>query len=186
MLSTDHTLVSMGNAHSEAGGSGSAAPGSGATGAPTNHHAFANVEGAVCPVKHDSPVHKAMLGKGAAAGGSAGEAGKASSPRFQGPVYNVYSQEIDPKNMMPAPNQAPAAGQQQPLSTQRVQSTIPKGGTEGSWLYPSPQMFWNSLVRKGKADGVAENDIDMVVAIHNEMNERTWGQLLQWESSHKR
>jgi len=68
--------------------------------------------------------------------------------------YNVYSQRIDadsasgkgaldPTNNMPAnPNQEPAPGQQKPLSTARVPSTIPKGGEESTWTYPSPQMFW--------------------------------------------
>jgi cytochrome c heme-lyase len=37
-------------------------------------------------------------------------------------------------------NQAPAPGQEVPLPVERVQSTIPKGGTESTWLYPSPQM----------------------------------------------
>jgi hypothetical protein len=108
--------------------------------------------------------------------------GGASSSRARGTVYNVYAQPIDPKNNMPATaNQQPAPGQEAPLSTHRVQSSIPKGGTESTWQYPSPQMFWNSLVRKGKAEGAAETDMDMVVAIHNEMNERTWRQLLSWE-----
>jgi hypothetical protein len=73
-------------------------------------------------------------------------------------VYNVYAQPIDPTNQMPAnPNQQPAPGQDVPLSTSRVPSHIPKGGTEGeTWTYPSPQMFWNALVRKGKAEGANE------------------------------
>ena len=28
--------------------------------------------------------------------------------------------------------------------------------------------------------------MDTVVSIHNEMNERTWRQLMEWESLHKR
>ena len=71
-------------------------------------------------------------------------------------MYNVYNQrindpacpiaapQIDPRNMMPLePNQQPSPGQRQLISTQRVQSNIPKGGTDGTWLYPSPQMFYN-------------------------------------------
>lgn len=51
---------------------------------------------------------------------------------------------LDPSNNMPwEPNQRPWAGQRAPLSTQRVASSIPKGGTADSWLYPSPQMFYN-------------------------------------------
>ena len=86
---------------------------------------------------------------------------------------------------MPATaNQQPAPGQRVPLETKRVQSTIPKGGTESTWQYPSPQMFWNSLVRKGKADGATEEDMGVVVSIHNEMNERSWGELMAWERRH--
>lgn len=80
-------------------------------------------------------------------------------------IYNVYGQRIndpsaqpacpsplavlggdmlDPSNNMPLePNQQPCPGQRKPLSTQRIASTIPKGGTDTTWLYPSPQMFFN-------------------------------------------
>lgn len=80
-------------------------------------------------------------------------------------VYNVYGQRIndpnsaanqnplaglknadvlDPRNNMPLePNQMPCPGQRKPLSTERVASTIPKGGTDSTWLFPSPQMVFN-------------------------------------------
>jgi cytochrome c heme-lyase len=81
-------------------------------------------------------------------------------------IYNVYGQRIDdgsqqggcpsplaalqgtdlldPKNNMPLePNQQPCPGQRLPLSLARIQSNIPKGGTDTTWLYPSPQMFYN-------------------------------------------
>lgn len=81
-------------------------------------------------------------------------------------VYNVYNQRIDnqaessdassprsfgldvldPKNNMPLePNQQPCPGQRKLLSTERCVSTIPKGGTDFTWLYPSPQMFYNGM-----------------------------------------
>ena len=108
---------------------------------------------------------------------------KGAPPRSRGTVYNVYAQPlppVDPTNQMPAaPAQVPSPGQRMPLSTERVVSTITKGGTESTWLYPSPQMFWNALVRKGKAEDVQEGEVDMVVSIHNEMNERAWKQLLE-------
>lgn len=86
-------------------------------------------------------------------------------------VYNVYNQRIndpsapaatasplaalpgqdliDPLNNMPLePNQQPCPGQRKLLSTERQVSNIPKGGTDATWLYPSPQMFFN-----GKAAG---------------------------------
>ena len=76
---------------------------------------------------------------------------------------------------------APARGQLVPLSTKREESSIPKGGAGGTWLYPSPQMFFNALLRKDKAQDVHERDMNVVVAIHNNMNERTWRKVLEWE-----
>ena len=31
----------------------------------------------------------------------------------------------------------------------REVSTIPKAGTDEKWVYPSQQMFWNAMLRKG-------------------------------------
>ncbi|KAH7439954.1 hypothetical protein KP509_04G084100 [Ceratopteris richardii] len=89
---------------------------------------------------------------------------------------------INPANRMPMhANQSPAPGQKEPLSIIRQKSTIPKAGTDDTWLYPSPQMFYNSLVRKNKADDVTEKDMEAVVMTHNTVNETTWLRLLQWE-----
>jgi cytochrome c heme-lyase len=101
--------------------------------------------------------------------------------------YNVFAQPIDPKNQMPLnPNQLPSEGQTKPLPTDRVASTIPKGGTDDkTWQYPSEQMFYNALKRKGKADDVDEDDVRAIVAIHNNMNEKTWERVRQWEALHK-
>lgn len=119
-------------------------------------------------------------------------------------IYNVYNQRIDgavpqggtasvpspdvldPRNNMPLEaNQQPCPGQRRLLSTERVSSTIPKGGTDGTWVYPSPQMFFNALRRKGKGDDVAEDDMDSVIHAHNTMNEITWQQVMVWESLHR-
>ena len=45
-------------------------------------------------------------------------------------------------------------------------------------------MFLNALSRKNKADDVTEQDAESMVAIHNNMNERTWAEVLRWESMH--
>ena len=58
--------------------------------------------------------------------------------------------EVDPRNMMPPPNQRPAPNQPFPLPIERQKSTIPKAGTEDTWVYPSQQMFFNALLRKGE------------------------------------
>merc|ERR1719198_236007 len=87
--------------------------------------------------------------------------------------------------MMPASaNQAPAPGQKMALSTERVASSIPRADADATWSYPSPQMFWNALVRKDKVAGSTEEDMDAVIAIHNNMNELTWMQVLAWEALH--
>eukprot|EP01026_Neomeris_dumetosa_P027968 TRINITY_DN22686_c0_g1_i6.p1 TRINITY_DN22686_c0_g1~~TRINITY_DN22686_c0_g1_i6.p1 ORF type:complete len:281 (-),score=35.31 TRINITY_DN22686_c0_g1_i6:409-1251(-) len=93
---------------------------------------------------------------------------------------------VNPNNNMPLqPNQRPYPGQEHPLSLFREFSTIPKGGTDETWLYPSPQMFYNALKRKGKGDDIHEQDMESVVLTHNTLNEDTWQQLLVWESLHK-
>lgn len=82
-------------------------------------------------------------------------------------------------------NQSPAEGQLVELSTSRAASSIPKGGTDKeTWTYPSSQMFWNALSRKNKTQGVEEKDVDTIIAIHNNMNEKTWNQVLEWEKLH--
>ena len=78
-----------------------------------------------------------------------------------------------------------APGQRRAISTDRQVSTIPKSGTDGTWVYPSPQMFYNSLVRKGKAEDCTEDDMSAVVSVHNSMNEDTWRRVLTWERLHQ-
>lgn len=57
------------------------------------------------------------------------------------------------------------------------------GAEEGTtWTYPSPQMFYNSLARKNKLGDTKEEEIDSVVALHNNMNEKTWTRVQEWES----
>ena len=98
--------------------------------------------------------------------------------------YNVYSQPIDPKNNMPSvANQLPSPLQKESLSKERVQSNIPKGGaSDQTWTYPSPQMFYNSLARKNKLGNTEESEIESVVALHNNMNEKTWSKVVEWEA----
>ena len=146
-----------------------------------------------CPVrskKAEPPAAAAPPGDGCPVrGGGGGGAAAALAGAYRAPVeYNAYGEPIDPRNRMPSTaNQQPAPGQTQPLSTERVSSSIPKAGADGAdatWSYPSPQMFWNALVRKGKAAGSTEADMDTVIAIHNNMNELTWMQVLAWEALH--
>lgn len=68
-----------------------------------------------------------------------------NSPLAQSPLASITGTSVlDPKNNMPLePNQLPCPGQRKPLSVDRVASNIPKGGTDSTWVYPSPQMVFN-------------------------------------------
>lgn len=49
----------------------------------------------------------------------------------------------------------------------------------GHWEYPSPQQFYNALVRKGWE--TPEEHVEMMVMVHNFLNERAWQEVLDWE-----
>ena len=81
----------------------------------------------------------------------------------------VLQSGVNPLNNMPPASQEPSPGQRMPLSTTRVRSTIPKASvasptsadgahvpkakhqidSEETWTYPSEQMFFNAMRRKG-------------------------------------
>ena len=100
---------------------------------------------------------------------------------------------VDPGNKMLAGGERnlPAPDQRRPLDTARQTSTIPKGeytpdhqsGASQTWEYPSPQMFFNAMRRKGYQP--SEGDMGTVVAIHNAVNERAWTEVLRWEAMHR-
>ena len=80
----------------------------------------------------------------------------------------------------------PYPGQNKLLSTDRRSSHIPKGGTVSTWLYPSPQMIFNALKRKGKGEDIAEDDMEGFVLAHNTLNEMTWRHVSDWERLHEK
>ncbi|XP_007426785.1 cytochrome c-type heme lyase [Python bivittatus] len=107
----------------------------------------------------------------------------------QCPVTSQTQEEIDPRNMMPPPNQLPSPGQPFPLSTVREESTIPRTYSEQNWVYPSEQMFWNAMLRKGwrwKDDDMTPEDMTNIIKIHNQNNEQAWKEILKWELLHVR
>lgn len=106
------------------------------------------------------------------------------------PINEKPKDEINPLNMMPAANQQPAPDQPFPLPTERQVSSIPKATEEGEfWVYPSQQMFWNAMLRKGwrwKTDDISPKDMDDIIKIHNANNEQAWQEVLKWEALHAR
>ncbi|KAF8552340.1 cytochrome c and c1 heme-lyase [Imleria badia] len=100
------------------------------------------------------------------------------------PVSNLA---IDPRNNMPVENQEPTAGESSNLPTTRVISSIPRppDSTYGhqsnkNWEYPSPQQFYNALLRKGW--DMPADAMETMVLIHNNLNEDAWKLVMQWES----
>jgi cytochrome c heme-lyase len=86
---------------------------------------------------------------------------------------------------MPELSQQPAAHQSVALSTERDESSIPRspspdGEAAPNWEYPSPQQFYNALVRKGWE--TPEEHIETMVQIHNFLNEEAWNEVLKWEA----
>jgi len=103
------------------------------------------------------------------------------------------SEKIDPANMMPEEaKQLPSPGQPFPLSTKRETSNIPRAGKGENWVYPSEQMFWNAMLRKGwrwdqdedtggDGKGISPTDMSNIIRIHNVNNELAWREVLKWE-----
>lgn len=79
---------------------------------------------------------------------------------------------------MPSLSQAPAPSQTIALPTERTESSIPRDH-EGRWEYPSPQQFYNALVRKGWE--TPEEHVETMVHIHNFLNEEAWEEVKKWE-----
>lgn len=99
--------------------------------------------------------------------------------------------DINPLNMMPNSPNEPAPDQPFPLDTTRQVSSIPKAEKDSSerWVYPSEQMFWNAMRRKGwqwSEDQLKPDDMKHIISIHNRNNEEAWREVLKWEALHGR
>ncbi|KAG9017870.1 holocytochrome c synthase [Tulasnella sp. JGI-2019a] len=97
------------------------------------------------------------------------------------------SDEVNPLNQVPLSfSQSPAPNQSIVLSVERECSSIPcttspDQDTSGSsnWMYPSPQQFYNALVRKGYE--MPQDQMSTMVQLHNFLNEEAWAEVLTWE-----
>ena len=84
------------------------------------------------------------------------------------------------------PDSTPSPSQRLPLSTVPVASSIPRSGVDpttslphSTWVFPSPQRFYNAMAKKGWEP--KERDMTAVVSIHNTVNEETWRRVRRWE-----
>jgi len=100
----------------------------------------------------------------------------------------VAHDKLNPHNNIPADlTSTPAPNQAIALPTDRVVSSIPRtvppeetaAQAASRWEYPSPQQFYNALVKKGWE--TPEEHVETMVEIHNFLNEEAWGEVLKWE-----
>lgn len=111
---------------------------------------------------------------------------------------STSSEIINPLNSMPLLPHTKAPNQSLDLPITRTSSTIPRpiGGEspypadQGQaredtkvWEYPSPQQFYNALVRKGWE--TPEEHVETMVEIHNFLNEQAWGEVMKWEKGQR-
>lgn len=88
--------------------------------------------------------------------------------------------------------QTPQPDQVIRLDTHRQISSIPRGEAKtpehqhgddvDKWVYPSEQQLYNAMRRKGWAN-IPEESIPTVLQIHNNVNEKTWQQIQEWEET---
>ena len=96
------------------------------------------------------------------------------------------SAPLNPLNNMPNLSQSPSPHQSSSLPLDRTVSSIPRSPSpDGSevppkWEYPSPQQFYNALVRKGWE--TPEEHVETMVDIHNFLNEEAWKEVMKWEN----
>lgn len=137
---------------------------------PVDHTALkAKASAGQCPIQHDKPAQCPVPHDAPSS---------SSSAPAQCPISHEGADTLNPLNQMPTLSQAPAAHQLAALPTDRSTSSIPRDDAS-RWEYPSPQQFYNALVRKGWE--TPEEHVETMVQIHNFLNEQAWLEILKWE-----
>jgi hypothetical protein len=131
-----------------------------------------------CPVDHTSLEKRAQSTSSAAS--CPIDHASISKPSSAGPAQcPIQPDALDPRNHLPTLTQERAPSQSIDLPTDRSTSSIPRDAA-GNWEYPSPQQFYNALVRKGWETPEAE--VETMVQIHNFLNEKAWEEVHKWEA----
>eukprot|EP00418_Pyrodinium_bahamense_P008039 CAMPEP_0179123100 /NCGR_PEP_ID=MMETSP0796-20121207/58126_1 /TAXON_ID=73915 /ORGANISM="Pyrodinium bahamense, Strain pbaha01" /LENGTH=231 /DNA_ID=CAMNT_0020821741 /DNA_START=59 /DNA_END=754 /DNA_ORIENTATION=- len=126
----------------------------GATSQPEHKGSTPGVSSTICPLHHSGPESSATWP-------ATSKAGLQSNSSTPGPVT--------PMEAVPQ------------LCHVRVESSIPSANGQ-PFLYPSERQFYGSATAKGHS--VRPQDMGMVVAIHNAVNERAWQEILRFERLH--
>lgn len=142
------------------------------------------VEEPTCPVDHNS--YKHFLPPTVDDKAQTCPVDPATYKNFLPPLKEgCDSDAIDSTNNMPKiSEQNTHADQKIPLAKDREISTIPRANSDDKlWVYPSEQMFFNAMRRKNWTP--EEEDMQVVVPIHNAVNEMAWQKILEWEKMHQ-
>ncbi|ORZ33916.1 cytochrome c/c1 heme-lyase [Catenaria anguillulae PL171] len=142
---------------------------------------------AKCPVDHskiDKASHPLYQTPSAAATPPSAPAPTSRPP--SGPAGSHDSATLDLRNYLPYDlgHQPKHPDQAIDLPVERELSSIPRAGQDAKdgevWVYPSQQMFFNAMKRKNW--DAKETDMQVVVPIHNAVNEMAWKRILEWEA----
>ena len=134
----------------------------------------ANTPVAACPVPHDKPSSSTSVSESS----KSAKCPVDHNPSPKPAKCPVDHENINPLNQMPTLSQDPAHNQSVQLPTARAESSIPRDDSS-KWEYPSPQQFYNALVRKGWE--TPEEHVETMVEIHNFLNEEAWEEVRKWE-----
>ena len=96
--------------------------------------------------------------------------------------YKNRQNGLDPQTNLPTESELQQKSTEiaSQLPADRTASTIPRASSSQTWIYPSPRMFYNALLRKGY--DTRPEDIDSMLQVHNFLNEQVWGEVLKWEA----
>ncbi|KAJ3994574.1 cytochrome c/c1 heme-lyase [Lentinula boryana] len=142
---------------------------SGGAQCPVDH---ASLKSASCPVDHNSLKSSSQSPAQCPVDHKALHSSSSSQVPAECPV------DHSSLNQMPTLSQGRTPNQVLDLPTARTESSILRDSST-KWDYPSPQQFYNALVRKGWE--TPEEHIETMVEIHNFLNEQAWQEVLKWE-----
>ncbi|KAF8887289.1 cytochrome c/c1 heme-lyase [Infundibulicybe gibba] len=121
---------------------------------------------ASCPIKHDAPIPKASCPIDH-------ESTKPTAAPM--PHRPLWCESAQP-DALPTTSPCTQSDRRPPHNPCGILHTR---DTSVRWEYPSPQQFYNALVRKGWE--TPEEHVETMVEIHNFLNEQAWLEVLKWE-----
>lgn len=143
--------------------SSAAAPAPSASACPVDHETRQKWQEQTCPVDHETQAAYLEQAKAARAesGAQAADGQPLSLEREVSSIPRFYMEGADPV-------------ESEHTASEAVEER------DNKWVYPSPNQFYNAVRRKNH-DAKAE-DMNVVVPIHNAVNEEAWRMIRDWES----